>query len=46
MSTNTTYLLQALLLVYQLKSRPSVKNISLSGDKLDHRNQKVSYIEK
>ena len=46
MSTNTSYLFQALLLVYQLKSRPSVKNISLSGDKLDHRNQKVSYIEK
>ena len=42
-STNTSYLLQALLLVFQLKGRVSVKTISLLGDKLDHRNQKLPY---
>ena len=36
-------LLQALLIVFQPKGRVSVKNISLPGDKLDQRNQKLPY---
>ena len=41
---NTGHLLEALLFVFQLKDRVSVKDISLSGDKLDHKNQKVPHI--
>ena len=43
-SLNTSHLLEALLFVFQLKVGVSaVKDISLSGDKMDHRNEMVPH---
>ena len=43
-SLNTSHLLEALLFVFQLKVGVSaVKGISLSGDKMDHRNEMVPH---
>ena len=43
-SLNKIHLLEALLFVFQLKIGVSaVKDISLSGDKMDHRNEIVPH---